>query len=277
MAFIFEKTQSRRSTTGLDSPRGELLYVITGTEDEAETHTLVQATVPAYYGGLVFQSYDVEHQGAGVWDITALYGKRQPSGSGSGDPGGGGMPGTTDIVSFDTTGGTRHITQSRDTISSHAPGTAIAPDHKGAIGVTPDGVEGTDVVIPKFDWQYVKYWSPGSVGGAYLITLRELTGTVNGAPFKGMAKGECLFLGASGEDRAGESVPITYRFSYQKNESNVPVGDMTIPSVEGWQYLWVQYETQKEDASKSLVQRPKAAYVEKVYNYGDFSQLGIGV
>ena len=47
-------------------------------------------------------------------------------------------------------------------------------------------------------------------------------------------------------------------------------------SKKGWEYLWVRYADEEDAAAKMLVKRPIAAYVEKVYEEGDFSQLGIG-
>ena len=49
-----------------------------------------------------------------------------------------------------------------------------------------------------------------------------------------------------------------------------------MPEKEGWHYLWVRYEDEKDEAAKVLTRRPVAAYVEQVYQYGDFGLLGIG-
>ena len=49
-----------------------------------------------------------------------------------------------------------------------------------------------------------------------------------------------------------------------------------MPSKEGWQYLWVRYRDKDDQAAKELIKDPIAAYVEQVYQYGDFSGLGIG-
>ncbi|MCX7670052.1 MAG: hypothetical protein N2439_08265, partial [Anaerolineae bacterium] len=61
MPTILERFDSREATAGVDSPSVDLYYVVTGTEDDAEVHALVEATVPAFYGGLVFQSYHIAH------------------------------------------------------------------------------------------------------------------------------------------------------------------------------------------------------------------------
>ena len=45
-------------------------------------------------------------------------------------------------------------------------------------------------------------------------------------------------------------------------------------SKKGWEYLWGRYA--EDAAAKAIVKRPAAAYIEKVYEEGDFAGLGIG-
>lgn len=40
-------------------------------------------------------------------------------------------------------------------------------------------------------------------------------------------------------------------------------------------YLWVRYANSVDDTAKALVKKPIATYVERVYEYGDFSLMGI--
>ncbi|MDW8267102.1 MAG: hypothetical protein RMJ52_17410 [Gemmataceae bacterium] len=61
----------------------------------------VEATIPAMYAGLVFQNYHIAHQGSGLWEVTVRYGKREPK-----------QPGESSF-SFDTGGGTTHITRTK--------------------------------------------------------------------------------------------------------------------------------------------------------------------
>ena len=50
---------------------------------------------------------------------------------------------------------------------------------------------------------------------------------------------------------------------------------MTGIDKKGWEYLWVRYEDAEDAAANALVKKPTAAYVEKVYEEGDFAGLGI--
>jgi hypothetical protein len=175
---------------------------------------------------------------------------------------------------FDTGGGTTHITQSLATVNSYAPAGETPPDFKGAIGVSTDSVEGTDITIPVFNFTETHYVPVALLTGAYKVVLFYLTGRVNHAPFKGFARGEVLFQGASGSQRGQEDWEITFSFAASPNATGLTVGDITDIDKKGWEYLWVRYQD-AEDADV-LVKQPAAVYVEQVYLYGDFSLLGIG-
>jgi hypothetical protein len=99
---------------------------------------------------------------------------------------------------------------------------------------------------------------------------------VNGSGFKGFAKGELLFLGASGSKRGKDDWEITYRFAASPNAAGLTLGDITGINKEGWHYLWVRFADDEDTTAKALIKKPVAAYVEQVYQYGDFSLLGLG-
>ncbi len=237
--------------------------MVLGTEDDAAVRALVEVTVPAFYAGLVFQSYHIAHQGGGIWEASARYGKKEPK-----------EPGESSF-SFDTGGGTQHITQSLETVNSYALPGEDSPDLKGVIGVNTDSVEGTDITIPVYNFTETHYILVPLVTGAYKAILFHMTGRVNAAPFKGFVPGEVLFMGASGSQRGQEDWEVTFRFAASPNAVNLKVGDITGIEKKGWEYLWVRYADAEDE--NTLVKQPIAAYVEKVYEEGDFSLLGIGV
>jgi len=49
-----------------------------------------------------------------------------------------------------------------------------------------------------------------------------------------------------------------------------------VASKKGWEYLWVRYADAEDATPKAIVKVPVAVYIEKVYEEGDFSGLGIG-
>ena len=72
------------------------------------------------------------------------------------------------------------------------------------------------------------------------------------------------------------NLEISFKFAASPNATGLQVGGIQVPAKEGWQYLWVRYEDEKDEVAKKLTRRPVAAYVEQVYPYGDFGLLGIG-
>ncbi|NUQ51375.1 MAG: hypothetical protein HUU19_01605 [Phycisphaerales bacterium] len=265
---VTEKFESRKSTKG-DNPSAELVYSVRGTNDDLAARAQAESTSPANYDNMPRQSVSVEPVGDELWEAVVRYAKNQA----------GSLPEPGDsIFSFDTGGGTQHITQSKDTVSSHAASGTTAPDFQGAIGVTADGVEGVDITVPVYQFSETHYFPNTAVTAAYKGTLFSLTGKVNTGAFRGFAAGEVLFLGASGSRRGtdpDDDWEITFRFAASPNATGLSVGPINGISKKGWEYLWVRYADQEDTGSHAIVKRPVAAYVERVYDEGGFNGLGI--
>ena len=268
-----ENIDSRQYTEGQSA---DLVYTVRGTADEGTALASLNATAPADFQGLVRQPSSVEpvhidtaNPDHCIWTGTARYAPRQYE-----QP-----PETGDSsFSFDTGGGTQHITQSLATIHRYAA-SGTAPDFKGAIGVTHDNVEGVDITVPVYNFSETHYLPASQVTSAYKGTLFQLTGKVNNASFRGLAAGECLFLGASGSRRGTEpddDWEISFRFAGSPNRTGITVGPITGIAKKGWEYLWVRYADAEDTASSTLVKQPVAAFVEKVYEEASFAGLGIG-
>lgn len=260
---VYEKWESRQSVEG-ESPAVDLIYIVRGTDDDLAAKSALLDASPVLYDGLVRQSLSIERVAEDIWEGTVRYGLLQPPQTGD------------STYQFDTGGGTQHITQSIQTVGRYAPAGKMAPDFRGAIGVTHDSVEGVDITIPVYSFSETHYIAADQVTGAYKATLFALTGKVNNASFRGFAAGEVLFLGASGSKRGEEDWEITFRFAASPNATGLTVGEITGIAKKGWEYLWVRYADDVDDDAKVLVKRPIAVYVEQVYQYGDFSQLEIG-
>lgn len=136
-------------------------------------------------------------------------------------------------------------------------------------------VDGPTITVPVYHFAEVHYLAPEVVTDAYKATLFALTGKVNDATFRNFAQGECLFLGAAGSKRGGGDWEITYRFAASPNVSGLTIGDITGIAKKGWEYLWVRYADAEDTAAKALVKKSIAVYVEKVYELGNFTLLGI--
>jgi len=189
-------------------------------------------------------------------------------------------PGTgAAAFAFDTTGATQHITQDISTPIKSAIGTTPAPDLGGAIGATPNGVEGVDITVPCYKWTETHWISNAFVDDAYRKLLAYLTGHTNDAPFRGFAIGEILFLGAQGASRGDdEDWEVTFHFAESDNHDDIVVGDIDNIEKKGWEYLTIQYEWTEvgSGAEKVIVPQPKHIYVHQVYYDGDFGNLGLG-
>ena len=262
---LTEKLDSRKWTTG-DNASVEMTYILTGTSDDLTAKTLIQNSTATSYDGLVRQSIQIEPErvdettGEGQWVATVRYGIRPPSEVGESS------------FAFDTSGGTQHITQSLGTIASYAA-SGTPPNFGGAVSVTHDSVEGVDITIPVYSFSETHFLDAAFVTPAYYGTLFNLTGKVNNASFKGLAAGECLFLGASVETRA-DDWEITYRFAGSPNRTGLVVGLMwASPKRAG--SMWPATPTVRHQA-KAIVKKPIALHREG-YDEVNFSLLGIGV
>ncbi len=261
---VVEKLISRDSTDA-DTSQVELLYVVSGTDDDLAAKQALAGTAPADYNGLVRQTLRIEPVGPSLWDGTVRYvtpdNQKPETGESS--------------FSFDTGGGTQHITQSLGTVSRYP---SSAPDMSGAVGVTHDSVEGVDITIPVYQFSETHYLSASVVTDAYKRQLFVLTGKVNSAAFRGFQEGECLFLGASGSRRGkspDDDWEITFKFAGSLNATNLTVGTITGINKKGWEYMWVRYQDAEDTSSKTLIKKPVAVYIEKVYDLADFAGLGI--
>jgi len=264
--IVEEKFDSRIVAEG-QSPSAELRYIVFGTTDDLAARSAVAGQAPATYDSLPRTAVQIEPLANEVWEGVARYGTIQQS-----------APPQTGESSFafDTGGGTQHITHSRSTTGIYAPPGMVAPNFQGAIGVTDNGVEGVDVTVPVYQFSETHYLANAVVTTAYKGTLFALTGKVNSGGFKGLAAGECLFLGASGSKRGTDDWEITFRFAGSPNATGLSVGPIGGIAKQGWEYLWVRYADVEDETAQQLVKRPVGAYVERVYDFGNFAALGIG-
>ena len=262
MAVTCQERNNSRDVTIGENDAATLRYVIRGAGDDLAAYNALLANSPATHQNMPRLNLSVEPQGGGndIWYGTVRYG----------------WPSVKDVgenrFTFDTGGGTQHITQSLATTSY---GTA-PPDFNGAIGVTKDSVNGVDIIVPQYNFSETYYFAETYVTDSYKSTIADLTGKINDATFRTFAAGEVLFRGASGSQRGNGDWEITFKFSQSPNVTAMTIGSIAGIAKDGWQYLWVRYQDVEDTAAKAVVKRPLAVYVEDVYESGDFAGLGIG-
>jgi hypothetical protein len=267
MATIAERTRNR-----LGSESAEIEYLIEGASNARDARALLLAYSPDEYSDLARTDAEVvEINGlSGGYDGRAIYGKLE-------DP-----PEATVSDSFEVAVTPTQVFTSRATISTHAPFLPFAPavpDFQGAINVDADdrvnGVQwppSTPQIISRS-----KVIASASVTESYYHSMSALVGHVNSNSYLGFNAGELLFLGASGTRRGVDTEDpwdITWKFGVSLNASSIPVGSgITIPSKDGWHYVWVHYRPRKDTSAKMLLPRPVAAYVEQIAPESSFSGL----
>ncbi len=246
----------------------KLCYLVFEAADEKSAVEAVYNHTPARYSGVPLELVEIEERLAeNIFKVSAAYrstSSSQAAASADEEP----------AFSFDTGGGTQHITQSLETVGRYP---ASAPDLNGAIGYDGQSVAGVEITMPVMNFSETRYLKNSKVTTAYKARVAECTGRINNAKFKGYGKGEVLFLGASGAKRGSSSDDlweITFKFAVSPNRKDIRLGGITVPSKYGWDYLWVRYADNV--GNDVLVKRPCAAYCERVYEFADFGKLGLG-
>jgi hypothetical protein len=243
-------------------PSASIEYGVFGSEDEDDVYDALEAAVASVFRGIPLKGIDAEHLGAGVWDCVAEYNFERGNDT---DP----------AFTFDTTGGSARITQSKETVQRYAAAGGL-PDYGGAIGVTKDSIEGCDILVPTYKWTETFFFDAATVDGAFKATIFALTGTFNSGSFRGFNAGEVLFEGVRGAKRGAGRWELTYYFAASPNVTGLTVGTITGISKKGWEYLWVRYYDFDDTTANALVKRPVYVLVERTYDPGDMSLLGIG-
>jgi hypothetical protein len=304
---LVEDNQSRSATITRLGRRGRSVhqrsYKLFGSTNDIEVHAYLNQELTAqglfwdYPGAgdqrLQAESYSLEYLGGDAWHVTVDYVKE-----GGADDDNQANP-LRRSRSFDTGGGTQHITQAIGTPQERrypATGTNAAPNQSGAIGVDGNSVQGVDIVVPALQWTETYDVPSVYVNTAYIKSLAKITGSVNDAPFRGFPADEVLFVGASGSqdwDAEKGDGPWNLSFKFVQSPNAGPnttaqsptgpadtlppltIGSITDIAKKGHEYLWVRYEDAV--SSNALIKNPRAVYVNPVYRREDFSGLGIGV
>jgi hypothetical protein len=290
---ISERFDSRQFSTG-DNAGAEIKYVIVGTSDDQAAYAALQGAAPGAYQQFVLRTLDVEPLAPQVWTGSAKYGNYQNNPQAGQEP----------ELSFDTTGGTQHITHSNPdfgTVGKYGVNGDTAPDNGTMIGAGPDGAEGCDIVVPVYQFGETHFFTKAQVTDAYRGVLYRLTGMVNNDTFRTCEAGEVLFLGASGTYRPGPKPwAISFKFAAAPNKYKpatdadkmrrqivIPTGTfqginpdkITVTRKNGWEYLWTRSIPKVIGSAETavLTSVPRHAYVHPVYDASaDFSELNIG-
>ena len=212
-------------------------------------------------GTLYRQTVDMSPQGGGIYYFRVPYGKtKKESGNYT--------------LSFDTTGGTLHITQAKESIAKY-PDVAATPPSHGVIGVHEEEIDGTDIIIPALKMSVDFEHPMGIITAARIKDLARWTGRTNSTPFFGFDPGEVLFLGATGSEGTDQPTSAQYQFAMSENLANQVIGGIAVSSKKGWEIAHMTYVSDVEDDRP--IMRVEFVYVERVYDTFDMAAaLGFG-
>ena len=245
-------------------------YNIIGLRDPVDAdHALIQFSDPVILGNLYRTSTSIERVALRGYEGVVEYEYKNLD---------------EFTFSFDTTGGTQHLTQSYRTVGRYAPSGKTAPNHYGAIGVNDGDIAGCDVIMPTLSFTMSRT-KTGILDIEFIKFLSGMTGRINSFPFLTFAPGEVLFEGASGSQKFTESdfpqFDLTYKFKISPNEENLTIGGegeeengiIMVGYKRGWDYFWVQYTETEDEEANVISKQPIAAFVERVYKNADLNLL----
>lgn len=270
--FIGERYKSRTRTEAASGGTATLLFTVGGTDDEDEALRFGLPKTPIKFRALLRQSSTIKRKGNKLWDLDIKYGIQTATGAAQRQLEIGEVR-----FSWDTTGGTIHITHSRETTGKFAAAGINACDFKGAIGVNENNIEGVDIVVPSLQFTLTFRAPFALVNLDYVKTIHDLTGTTNDGPFFGFNESELLYIGGTGDESSTDSSITSHSFVGIPNESDIAVGsDITVTVKKGHEYMWVAYALEEDTVCNRTVKQPISAYTERVYRKANFLDLKIG-
>lgn len=236
-------------------------YQLIGTEnefpDEVAAGVYLDVNVPLFFSGAWLQDIQIKPQGNGLFFVTCPYG---PLPNWPEEVGG------SFRLNFRTTGGTVHISASREMVAKYDTGTPSAPE---TVIIGQDG-SGADITVPTQMRSYSFNFKSGIVTEAAMDYWEDLTGVVNSDDWHNRPQGEVLFLGADGDTTvaADSSSSVTFHFAMSRNKIDQTIG--SIPGIAKQGHDLIDIHTKTEVIDSQDVQKEKFVYVQRVYERLDF-------
>jgi len=260
--FRFKERPGSGAAQG-EKPTVTLLYTAAGSTDRLFVHgyaiNATPAVVSSPFGTLHRQDVKIAPTGYDTWSVDVPFAKKKNE---TGEY----------TLSFDTTGGTVHLTTSKETIGQYPIG--AAPDFKQSIGVKKDAVDGADIIIPSLKLTVSFKHKFGVITLPQIKQISAITGTVNSTTFLTFAPGEVLFTGATGSEGTDSDTTVQYSYVMSENAVGLAFGDVAGVAKKGHELAWIKF-TDAVDAGppKRPIKKPQFVYVERVYESTDFATI----
>ncbi len=266
---IYEKSPLPVAELVGDGRSVRRLWGIEGSDNQDDVAAAILAAIPTSIAGLPIQGLPLRWLGPEHWEAEAIYSNQKRSGTAA-------RPAVNTPIERIRIGGARQqIYRSLSTVASYALPGQTPGDYGGQINVTDDGVEGVEIASTAYAFDISTVLPAATVTQTYKAVVALLAGTVNNATFNSWAAGEVLFLGADIQRREDQDYDAVFSFERSPNETNIEVGDIVVPSKEGWDYLWWRRGSVFVDSETPLARRPTEVFIERVYRRGNLSLLGV--
>jgi hypothetical protein len=264
MAHVVELFKSDEGVTTIDGKgdHSTLMYMASGYATRPTAKAAILAIAPATNQGLYFQRISIEQTAVATWVGRCEYGVREPLAVGE------------YTFSWDTTGGTVHLTTPIDCTSYAVAGYTAPTDLEKVILADRDRrVQGVDVPTPSLKLT-ISYRLPGAtITLAYIKALAGCVGKTNDKAYGGFEAGELLFLGATGRSGSATDPIVDFHFLASVNVTGMTLGDITGIDKTGHQYIWPWFGEDEDETADELIVKPKAIYVDTVVEECDFYTL----
>ncbi|MDR1957612.1 MAG: hypothetical protein LBQ54_00950 [Planctomycetaceae bacterium] len=277
--ITISKQYGGKRASGRSGPSVEDTYNIIGTFDRDEAYSAFYQYImnnAGYQAGLPLESVEAEgnEDGGRLFTGTARYSTRTVQRIGIGIP----------KWSFSSKGGSAKITFGRETLQSVGDN---PPDFGSGINYNGEKFEGVDIIVPQWVETAAITYPASHITPQFKRMIRAMSGSMNSSPFRGMAAGECLFIGAEGSpgekelespDGGPPQIAAVYDVTFEFH--GMPNVTQTIPGLgqiakNGWDYVWVYTEEFEDEDSKKTIRRASGAYCVRVYGENDFNVLGL--
>lgn len=262
----------RSGSDSADNNTGNRRWLVRGSSDPITCRAVLVSYAGAIglysYDGLGLKSMDwalYSDGGPDAWEFGANYDYTPEPGEYT--------------ISIDTTGATVNTQLAFEQAEFPATG-ETAVDYGDSINVDAQGnPQGVDKIIPSLKLNIRAKIKESNISSAlaYAKVVASVTGKMNDATFLTFDRGELLFLGATGEIVTSSDPVLSFAFEASPNITGQTIGTVTGINKLGWDYIWFDFKQKQDTATLLKTTVARAAYVSRVYEFGDFDDLFIGV
>lgn len=155
---------------------------------------------------------------------------------------------------------------------------AAAADHQNRIGVDEKGqVQGVSVAVPRMTYSRVEIFDVSQITGAWLDTAADSIATTNAFPCghqNWIEANRGLLIGIDGRAQGDNTVRVEFQWAVgHRLKSDFDVAGINVSLKSAWQYVWIDYERQKDAAANLMTVRARGVYVATVYPSTDHTIL----